>query len=219
MRATGVLGSSRRASPRYKGPMNLAHILEACQADRLDDWRVIPGGDVPDTNLLAAVFDAGDQTGPALTALPHLYRAVYVPDARLGLGWGMDLEDSRHREPRTKPDWANPRWRGAEPKYAHVLLNGTMVWRVLYTWANWGAGISGILPYPSRKFEEGPDYPLDVLPGGWDTTRWEVEFTRLLNDLNENDQFRFDDELSGWGLKILEVSPLELTRPGGPRDD
>jgi hypothetical protein len=51
------------------------------------------------------------------------------------------------------------------------------------------------------------------------TTRWEVEFARLLNDLQGNDQFRFDDELRGWGLKALEVSPLELMRPGGPRDD
>jgi hypothetical protein len=196
----------------------LAGILDACQADRLDDWRVIPGGDVPDTNLLAAVFDAGDQHGPALTTLPHLHRAVYVPDARLGIGWGMDLEDPRDRKPRTKPDWASPQWRGAEPKYGHVLFNGTMVWRVLYTYVNWGAGIDGVLPYPARKFEEGPA-PIYATPAGWDTTRWEVEFARLLNDLQGNDQFRFDDELRGWGLKIFEASPLELTRPGGPRDD
>jgi hypothetical protein len=33
------------------------------------------------------------------------------------------------------------------------------------------------------------------------------------------DDWDFDDALRGWGLKILEVSPLDLARPRGPRDD
>ncbi len=78
----------------------------------------------------------------------------------------MELEDWRHRRPRTKPDWAPGAWDSAEPNLAHVLLNGTMVWRVLYTYVNWGAGIDGVLPYPAQKFEEGPNHPLDSLPGG-----------------------------------------------------
>jgi len=188
--------------------VELTQIFDACQADRISNWRVIPGGDVPDTSLLAALVDVGSSERPALTTLPHLYRAVYVPDARLGLGWGMDPEDWRER-PRLdrKPTWASDVWSGAAPNYAHVLLNGTMVWRVLYTYIDWGAGIDGILPFPEPKFEETG--LARYSPGGWDTTRWEVEFARLLNDLNGNDQFRFDDELRGWGLRIHERSPLE----------
>jgi hypothetical protein len=194
--------------------MDLARILDACQAEHLQDWRVIPGPDVPDTNLLGAVFDADDQAGPALTSLSHLYRAVYVPDARIGLGWGMDLEELRARRPRSKPDWASEGWKSAEPNLAHVLFNGTMVWRVLYTYLDAGAGLDGLLPYPAPKFEEGPS--LHHVPAGYDTTHWEVEFARLLNDLRENRDFRFDDELRGWGLKIYDQSPLELTRPRTP---
>jgi hypothetical protein len=182
--------------------MELARIFDACQADRLDDWRVIPAGE-PGTDLLTALVDTGGQAGPALTALPHLYRAVYVPDARLGLGWGMRAGDPRELRSGTKPDWAGEEWSGAEPAYAHILLNGTMVWRVPYTDVNWGAGIDGLLPFPDPKFEEGPT-PLGVEPGGWNTTQWEVEFARLLNDLQGNDQFRFDDALRGWGLRIYE---------------
>jgi hypothetical protein len=191
--------------------VELTRIFEACQAERLHDWRVIPAGD-PGTDLLVGLVDAGDQTGPALSALPHLYRAVYVPDARLGIGWGMT--DPHGPGATMLPDWAPEDWSGAERAWAHVLLDGTMVWRVLYTYVNWGAGIDGLLPYPAKRFEKGPD-PLRALPGGWDTTRWEVEFVRLLNDLQENDDWRYEDELRGWGLKIFDASPLELTRPGG----
>jgi hypothetical protein len=95
--------------------MELARIFDACQGDRLDEWRVVPGGDVPDTNLLAALVDGGDQSGPALATLPHLHRAVCVPDARVGLGWGMDPEEWRDRRPKGKPDWASPQWSNAEP--------------------------------------------------------------------------------------------------------
>jgi hypothetical protein len=95
--------------------MELARIFDACQGDRLDEWRVVPGGDVPDTNLLAALVDVGDQSGPALATLPHLHRGVCVPDARLGLGWGMDPEEWRDRRPKGKPDWASPQWSNAKP--------------------------------------------------------------------------------------------------------
>jgi hypothetical protein len=159
--------------------MELTRILDACQGDRLDDWRIIPGSDAPDTNLLAAVFDAGDQSGPALAALPHLHRAVYMPDARMGLGWGMELEDWRDRRPRTKPDWASHDWNSAEPNLAHILFNGAMVWRVLYTYIDRGAGRDGILPYPARKFEPGPTPPY-ATPGGWDTTHPSPRWSRMV---------------------------------------
>jgi hypothetical protein len=201
--------------------MNLADILNACQGDQLENWRVIPGGSFnePGTDLLVGLFNAGTEEEPALTALDHLYRAVYLPDARLGLGWGMRTRYTDERKGQ-RPDWADSDWGDpVEPCLAHVLLNGTMVWRVTYTYVNRGAGRDGILPWPTKKFEEGPNYPLDVTPGGWNTTRWEVEFARLLSDLQGIDDWDYDDALRGWGLKIFEVSPLELTRPRGPQDD
>ncbi len=199
--------------------MNLAKILDACQGEELDNWRVIPGGfNEPGTDLLAGVFDAGAREEPALTALEHTYRAVYLPDARLGLGWGMKTEYTRQWKDQ-RPDWADSDWSDpVEPHLAHVLFNGTMVWRAHYTYINRGAGRDGILPWPEKKFEPGPT-PLDATPGGWDTTRWEVRFARLLSDLQGIDDWDFESELRGWGLKVLEASPLELTRPGGPRED
>lgn len=40
---------------------------------------------VPGTDLLVGLIDAGEQSAPALTALPHLYRAVY-PGAPVDVG-------------------------------------------------------------------------------------------------------------------------------------
>jgi hypothetical protein len=199
--------------------MQLARILDACQGEEVDNWRVIPGGSFnePGTNLLAGLFDAGADDRPALTALEHLYRAVYLPDARIGIGWGMQTEYTREWKGQ-RPDWADGDWRDIEPCLAHVLFNGTMVWRVHYTAINRGAGRDGILPWPTKKLEPGHT-PLDSTPGGWDTTRWEVKFARLLSDLQGIDDWDFEEQLRGWGLKILEVPPLELSRPGGPREE
>lgn len=194
--------------------MQLTHIFDACQGDKIDDWRRIPGGsfDEPGTDLLAGLLDAGSAEEPALTALEHLYRAVYLPDARIGLGWGMETEYTRQWKGQ-RPDWADEDWSDPiEPTLAHVLFNGTMVWRVHYTYINRGAGRDGLLPWPTQKLEEGPNYPSDVTPGGWDTTRWEVNFARLLSDLQDIDDWEFEAELRGWGLKILEASPLDPTR-------
>jgi Helicase len=141
-----------------------------------------------------------------------------VSDARLGIGWGMETRYT-HDWQGQRPEWAAQHWKDAKPMLAHMLFNGSMVSRVHYTDIDYGAGRHGVLPWPAKKFEKGPAYPFDVLPGGWDTSRWEVEFARLLNDLEGNDDFPFEDELHGFGLKIAPVSPLELTRPGGPRAD
>jgi hypothetical protein len=89
-----------------------------------------------------------------------------------------------------------------------VLFNGTAVWQVTYTYINRGAGRDGILPWPRPQFEEGPT-PLGATPGGWNTTRWEVEFARLLSDLQGIDDWDFDRALRGWGLRIHERPPLE----------
>lgn len=128
----------------------------------------------------------------------------------------METEYTRQWE-RQRPDWADEDWGDpVQPLLAHVLLNGTMVWRTHYTYINRGAGRDGILPWPRKQFEEGPDHPLDALPGGWNTTRWEVEFARLLSDLQGIDDWDFDEVLRGWGLKIVDLSPLDATRPAGP---
>jgi hypothetical protein len=200
--------------------MQLARILDACQGAQLDNWRVIPVSSLnePGIDLLpGSLWNAGSEKQPALAQLVHLYRAVYVPDARLGLGWGMETQYTRDWEGK-RPDWALHDWgEPVQPCLAHVLLNGTVVWRIYYTYINRGAGRDGLLPWPTKKFEKGPGH--HATAGGWDTTQWDVEFVRLLIDLQGIDDWDYDDELRGWGLKIMDVSPLDLTRPGGPRDD
>jgi hypothetical protein len=201
--------------------MQLTQVLDACQGAQLDNWRQLPisSFNEPGIDLLAgSLWNAGGEDKPALVQLTHLHRAVYVPDVRLGLGWGMATAyTEQHRGQR--PQWARSQWNPIQPMLAHVLFNGTVVWRTYYTYVNRGAGRDGLLPWPKENFEEGPDYPLDVLPGGWDTTLWEVEFVRLLIGLQEIDDWDYDEQLRGWGLRVLEASPLDLTRPGGPRDD
>ncbi len=202
--------------------MQLARILDACQGVELDNWRQIPVSSFnePGIDLLpGSLWNAGSEEEPALAQLTHLYRAVYVPDARLGLGWGMQTRYTSEWEGQ-RPDWALEDWGDPiQPVLAHVLFNGTVVWRTYYTYINRGAGRDGILPWPRKQFEEGPNYPLDATPGGWNTTRWEIELVRLLIGLQEIDDWDYDEQLRGWGLKIREVPPLDVTRPGGPRDD
>jgi hypothetical protein len=186
--------------------VELKQVLDYCQAGRATEWRVIPGGD-PGTDLLVGLVDAGtDDREPALTALTHKYRSVFVPDVRLGIGWGMDSEPTNLRRPlHEKPRWADPEWSGVYRQYAHVLFNGTMVWRVRYHYVDQGAGMGGYLPYFKQQFEQGPG--VQGSTQGWDTTGWEVEFVRLLNQLNGTD-FDLDGALHGFGLRIHEQSPL-----------
>jgi len=194
--------------------MRLDQALDACQGSKLENWCVIPAGE-PGSDLLVGLADVASSTEPpALAALTHQDRAVYLPDASLGLGWGMDLRDWREDEERhhARPEWADQDWSGVERHYAHVLLNGVMVWRVLYAWINVGAGMSGVMPWPGREFEERAELGQVFPPAGWDTTRWEVEFARLINDLSGNDDFDFDAALKGFGLLIRDDSPIDLAK-------
>jgi hypothetical protein len=70
-----------------------------------------------------------------------------------------------------------------------------------------GAGRDGLLPWPAREYEcvEASEHR----GAGWNTTRWEVEFVRLLSDLQGIDDWDFDEVLRGWGLRIHEESPLD----------
>jgi hypothetical protein len=188
---------------------DLQHILDLCQADHLPDWVVIPGGQ-PGTDLLVGLVDAGSSGAPALTALPHEYRAVYVPDARVGIGWGMDTEPGYARYER-KPDWASNDWNSVHMQYAHVLLDGVMVWRVLYLYVDRGAGRDGYLPYLATQFEDTGTH--HHARQGWDLLRWELEFARLIGQLQHNaSDFDIDQALKGFGVMIRDVSPIDHAR-------
>jgi hypothetical protein len=96
--------------------VQLARRLELCQDSHLGDWRTIPGGE-PGTDLLVGLVDSGTRDEQALAALTHNYRAVYLPDARVGIGWGMDSEEWQRSVENAgrlglnpNPDWADPGW-------------------------------------------------------------------------------------------------------------
>jgi hypothetical protein len=196
--------------------MDLAQILELCQDSHLDEWRTIPGGE-PGTDLLVGLVDAGTADEPALTALAHLYRAVYLPDARLGIGWGMESEEWQQssRETRRlnfepKPGWADEEWSDVFAQWAHILLNGTMVWRVRYAYVNRGAGMDGYMPWPKEDRDAVPDEPGASRRVGWSTTTWELSFAALLNGLQGNAwDFDVDRERRWKGILVRGGSPLD----------
>jgi hypothetical protein len=187
--------------------VELARVLDACQASQSENWRVIPH-DEPGSNLLAGLVDAGSNNERALTALHHNYRAVYLPDARLGLGWGWNAGVRPGEE--QWPEWASRHWKRVELRLAHLLLAGTMVWRTYYTYVDQGAAQELLLPWPSMEYKPGAD-PLTYRPrpAGWHTTRWEVQFVRLLNRLNRNSEDDFERGLKGCELEVRESGPVD----------
>ncbi len=197
--------------------MTLDGILAICQGDQAARWHLIPGGE-PGTDLLSGVFETMDADSPAVTALSHKYRAVYAPDPRIGIGWGMDSEDweravrshlKANLDP--NPDWADPGWSDVLAQWAHVLLNGTMVWRVRYAYINRGGGMDGYMPWPRED--------RDLVPGveisgsrriGWSTTNWHLGFAALLNALQGNTwDFDVDRERRWKGMLVRDRSPLD----------
>jgi hypothetical protein len=187
--------------------IDLRTILNVAQGAHYDEWVRIPGG-FPGDNLLTAFLDvSSSQDPPALAAFHHWYRATYVPDARIGLAWGMADEEAlerRNDQEDNAPDWKPSNWRSVEPRYVHILLNGSLVWQVCYGSVNWGAGVDGEVPWPQ------PGHPRNGGKPTYWTTRWEAELVRLINDLQENTDFRFDDELAATGMQVRDFHPLDV---------
>lgn len=121
------------------------------------------------------------------------------------------IKSSREAGVDPNPDWMAPDWSDVWAQWAHVLLNGTMVWRVRYAYINRGAGMDGYLPWPHPIHDDvpGDDVGLDVRRVGWWTTRWELEFASLLNALQGN-TWDFDlDSARRFGRDVHDVSPLD----------
>jgi hypothetical protein len=194
--------------------IDLRQIFDACQD--AEDWVAIPGGG-PSSLLMTALQDvSSSQEPPALAAFHHWYRAIYVPDARLAVAWGMPDDDWRDRNPRVDPpEWKPEGWNSVEPRYAHVLLNGSPVWQVRYGSVDWGAGISGDVPWPNPRFKERSGIEDAPEIEAWETTTWEYEFARMLNDLSGHDDFRYEAEVKqAAGMQVLDIHPLDAAREG-----
>jgi hypothetical protein len=191
-------------------PVDLTSLLDACQGEKVDDWCVLPHFGTQ-TDLLVGVVNPGSLDDPLITGTAPLYRALYVPDAHLTLAYGI-AEDDDLPERREGPDWADENWRDIEPQLAYVLLDGATIWSVRYAYIKRGAGADAMLPWPQQQYEAAlpPDRPVRE---GWDTTRWEVEFARLLNDLSPNCRdFDFDAGLRGFGLSIRDNDPISESK-------
>ena len=119
----------------------------------------------------------------------------------------MSEHDHRDQRDFDPPDWAQESWNSVRQEFAHVLLNGTLVWQVTIASIDWGAGISGILPWPTTKFA-------DVHSGGgvvgWRTTSWEASFARFLNIIAGNDDhFISPNEEVMSGILVRAGHPLD----------
>lgn len=86
-------------------PVDLTSLLDACQGEKVDDWCLLPHFG-SQTDLLVGVVNPGSLDEPLLTGTAPLYRALYVPDARLTLAYGV-AEDADQPERREGPDWAD----------------------------------------------------------------------------------------------------------------
>lgn len=196
--------------------IDLRAIHGLCQGEHSGDWTMTPDGG-PAERLVTGLIDvASSDEPPALAALQHDYRAVYIPDARLALGWGMNDVDSRDRDHHEDPPaWIPDHWGGARIRYAHIFLCGAMVWQTAYASVNWGSGVSGVFPAPSADYPRSPDAEWsEPIEPRWRTTTWEVEFARLLNDLRGNADFPFSNELAALSFEVLDIDPIDAERDG-----
>jgi len=163
---------------------SLHELLDLCQVEHAADWQHLPG-ETPGKWLLAAIVNAGDKRGPSLSALHHSHRAVYAPDPRLGLAWGMPGDDVD--EP-LEVEWKPSHAESVRRRFAHVLLNGAIIWQVRFAQVNFGAGRDGVVAWAQTEYVDrltpGEPYPS---AGAWVTT-WDAGFAALLNKLAENDE-------------------------------
>jgi hypothetical protein len=186
--------------------MDLRAVLDLCQEDEAAGWRVMPSG--PAERMVTGLLDvAGSDEPPALVALQPDYRAIYMPDARLGIAWGIPDADARDERALAPPDWMPAEWSSARPAHAVVLLNGSAVWQVLYASVNWGAGISGYMPWPAPHYADGSAERPAVV--GWRTTSWEASFARLLTRIAGHREFRSRTEEVAAGMLLEQRHPLD----------
>lgn len=168
----------------------------------------MPAG--PAEHLVTALIDAAaDDEPPALAALQPMYRAVYVPDARLGLAFGVPEEDWRGGREARPPDWKPEEWNSVEPCFGILLLNGAAVWQARIASVDWGAGISGYLPWPNARYADDRELGRRPTLVGWRTTSWEASFARLLTQIAGHDEFRSRTEEVAAGMLIGRRHPLD----------
>jgi hypothetical protein len=79
----------------------------------------------------------------------------------------------------------------------------------VYASIDWGAGISGVLPWPSPIFSEKRDPP-DLL--GHETTRWEARFAELLWIVAGQTGWKFHHELETLDWRINDLHPIDAAR-------
>lgn len=186
--------------------MNLRVLLDICQEERAKEWRRLPIG--PADRMVTALLDvAASDEPPALAALQPTYRATYVPDARVALAWGIPDADARNERDGGAPAWMPTEWTSARPLYAVVMLDGSVVWQVLYASVNWGAGITGYLPWPAAHHAGDLPHSSEVI--GWRTTSWEASFARLLTRIAGHDEFRSRTEEVAAGMLLEQRHPLD----------
>lgn len=191
----------------YPEPMDLRALLDLCVDERADDWRVLPAG--PADHMVTGLVDIAAPTEPpALAALQPMYRAVYVRDARLGLAWGIPKGDWRDERETPPPAWMPEEWNSARPRYAVVLLNGCVVWQILHASVDWGAGISGYLPWPSPRYAQGRPRSGARQIIGWSATSWDAAFARLLTRIAGHSDFRSRTEEVAAGMLLEQRHPL-----------
>jgi hypothetical protein len=165
--------------------MNLTDIQNACQGERAHDWR--HEQDEPEGGFL--------------------HRAIYLPDERLLLDWGMTSEEAWDAP---EPDWASPDWGNVIRQSARALYAGEVVWRLEYAYINRGAGMDGYMPWLNEDRDAIPGDPSKSRRIGWSTTRWELSFAALLNALQGNAwDFDVDFERRGRGILVREGTPFD----------
>jgi hypothetical protein len=77
--------------------------------------------------------------------------------------------------------------------------------QLLYASVNWGAGITGYLPWPAPHYADRHAERPDVV--GWRTTSWEASFARLLTQIAGHDEFQSRTEEVAAGMLLEQRHP------------
>lgn len=162
--------------------MNMSEIFEACQYAKRELWLWrSPMSTLAHLSQWTLPPDVRDDDEDVReTAVPvRTSTAVYLPDPRLSIMWGLHLESWVQKERKHRPVWSPepmPFLLPYESDGAAILLNGVPIWEVdTATVRQWQRG-HAVLARPREHFLGERKRP-------WVMT-WEVEFARLISDLS-----------------------------------
>jgi hypothetical protein len=172
--------------------MTLDELRRVIFGSEPSDWHVIHCWGATSGPSYLDDFGEAAVNGARIEVRAHPERATYRPDVRIGLAWGLTVDERREF------DWSQHfSDKRCSPVLADLLWNGSLVDR--YSGASVDGG-RGVLPMPLGASVETS--PTDVEQIGWKVTEAEVSLWCLIDRLKGGES-EFDMYLRLAGFTVV----------------